>query len=98
MGRSPCCSKEGLNRGTWTAQEDMILSDYIRIHGDGEWKNLPQKAGESQHICINDNVIFIDRLTKRWEFVLQVLSGVERVVDYVGSTIFAPALNGVIFL
>eukprot|EP00253_Pinus_taeda_P035178 PITA_35178 len=23
----------------------MILSDYIRIHGDGGWRNLPQKAG-----------------------------------------------------
>jgi hypothetical protein len=84
MGRSPCCSKEGLNRGAWTAKEDMILSEYIRIHGDGGWRNLPQKAGESQQICINANVIFIDRLNKRREFVLQVLTGVERVVDYVG--------------
>lgn len=45
MGRSPCCSKEGLNRGAWTSKEDMILSDYIRIHGDGGWKKLPEKAG-----------------------------------------------------
>jgi len=45
MRRSPCCSKQGLNRGAWTKTEDMILSDYIRIHGDGEWRNLPQKAG-----------------------------------------------------
>eukprot|EP00253_Pinus_taeda_P027295 PITA_27295 len=45
MGRSPCSSKEGLNRGAWSAKEDMILSDYIRIHGDGGWRNLPQQAG-----------------------------------------------------
>lgn len=25
--------------------EDVILSDYIRNHGDGEWRLLPQKAG-----------------------------------------------------
>eukprot|EP00253_Pinus_taeda_P011584 PITA_11584 len=45
MGRSPCCSKEGLNRGAWTSKEDVILSEYIRIHGDGGWRNLPKKAG-----------------------------------------------------
>ncbi|XP_020227123.1 transcription repressor MYB6 [Cajanus cajan] len=45
MGRSPCCSKEGLNRGAWTAHEDKILRDYIRVHGEGRWRNLPKRAG-----------------------------------------------------
>ncbi|KAB1209459.1 Transcription factor TT2 [Morella rubra] len=45
MGRSPCCSKEGLNRGAWTAQEDKILREYIRVHGEGKWRNLPKRAG-----------------------------------------------------
>ncbi|MED6139828.1 hypothetical protein PIB30_087635 [Stylosanthes scabra] len=45
MGRSPCCSKQGLNRGAWTAQEDKILRDYITLHGQGKWRNLPQRAG-----------------------------------------------------
>ncbi|GLJ47492.1 hypothetical protein SUGI_1002520 [Cryptomeria japonica] len=46
MGRAPCCSKDAdLNRGAWTAEEDMILSEYIAIHGDGGWRSLPQKAG-----------------------------------------------------
>ncbi|KAL4282803.1 hypothetical protein GQ457_16G002500 [Hibiscus cannabinus] len=45
MGRSPCCSKEGLNRGAWTAFEDKILTDYIKEHGDGRWRNLPKRAG-----------------------------------------------------
>ncbi|XP_043721247.1 transcription factor MYB1-like [Telopea speciosissima] len=45
MGRSPCCAKEGLNRGAWTALEDKILADYIKIHGEGKWRNLPKKAG-----------------------------------------------------
>eukprot|EP00253_Pinus_taeda_P014356 PITA_14356 len=45
MGRSPCCSNEVLNRGAWTEKEDMILSEYIQIHGDGRWKKLTQKAG-----------------------------------------------------
>ncbi|KAF8401073.1 hypothetical protein HHK36_014376 [Tetracentron sinense] len=45
MGRRPCCSKEGLNRGAWTALEDKTLGDYIKIHGEGRWRNLPKKAG-----------------------------------------------------
>ncbi|KAL5770934.1 hypothetical protein ACOSP7_015088 [Xanthoceras sorbifolium] len=45
MGRSPCCSKEGLNRGAWTAREDKILRDYITLHGEGGWRNVPKKAG-----------------------------------------------------
>nr|QHG11479.1 R2R3-MYB transcription factor 51 [Taxus chinensis] len=46
MGRAPCCSKDaGLNRGAWTAEEDLLLSEYITIHGDGGWRSLPQKAG-----------------------------------------------------
>nr|GEU57480.1 transcription repressor MYB6-like [Tanacetum cinerariifolium] len=45
MGRSPCCTKIGLNRGSWTASEDKILSDYIKLHGEGKWRQLPAKAG-----------------------------------------------------
>nr|QEK22810.1 MYB transcription factor [Betula platyphylla] len=45
MGRSPCCSKEGLNRGAWTALEDKILAAYIKAHGEGKWRNLPKRAG-----------------------------------------------------
>ncbi|KAI4344586.1 hypothetical protein L6164_011794 [Bauhinia variegata] len=45
MGRSPCCSKEGLNRGAWTVHEDKILTDYIKLHGEGGWRNLPKRAG-----------------------------------------------------
>lgn len=45
MGRSPCCAKEGLNRGAWTAMEDKILTEYIKVHGEGRWRNLPKRAG-----------------------------------------------------
>ncbi|KAG7955929.1 hypothetical protein I3843_11G098900 [Carya illinoinensis] len=46
MGRSPCCSKDqSLNRGTWTATEDKILKEHIKMHGEGKWRNLPKKAG-----------------------------------------------------
>lgn len=46
MGRTPCCSKVGLNRGAWTALEDRTLTDYIRTHGEGKWRKIPKEAGE----------------------------------------------------
>ncbi|KAK8535327.1 hypothetical protein V6N13_081464 [Hibiscus sabdariffa] len=45
MGRRPCCSKEGLNKGAWTALEDKLLISYIKAHGEGKWRNLPKRAG-----------------------------------------------------
>ncbi|GKV03678.1 hypothetical protein SLEP1_g15943 [Rubroshorea leprosula] len=45
MGRTPCCLKEGLNRGAWSAVEDQILIDYIKTHGEGKWGSIPKKAG-----------------------------------------------------
>ncbi|XP_021275847.1 transcription factor TT2-like [Herrania umbratica] len=45
MGRRPCCSKEGMNRGAWTLTEDKILTDYIKVDGEGKWRNIPKEAG-----------------------------------------------------
>ncbi|EXB74881.1 Anthocyanin regulatory C1 protein [Morus notabilis] len=46
MGRTPCCAKQdGMNKGPWTALEDKILTDYIKTHGKGKWRDLPIKAG-----------------------------------------------------
>ncbi|WOL02631.1 hypothetical protein Cni_G11350 [Canna indica] len=45
MGRKAHCSKEGLNRGAWTAHEDDILVSYISTHGVGKWRTLPKRAG-----------------------------------------------------
>lgn len=47
MGRAPCCAKVGLHRGPWTAREDSLLSKYIQVHGEGNWRSLPKKAGNS---------------------------------------------------
>ncbi|GMY30603.1 transcription repressor MYB6-like [Fagus crenata] len=45
MGRAPCCSKIGLNRGPWTTKEDTLLMNYIQAHGEGHWRSLPKNAG-----------------------------------------------------
>ncbi|CAO2835447.1 unnamed protein product [Amaranthus hypochondriacus] len=45
MGRAPCCSKVGLHRGPWTSREDDLLIKYIEVHGEGQWRSMPKKAG-----------------------------------------------------
>ncbi|XVF44463.1 hypothetical protein PTKIN_Ptkin02bG0122900 [Pterospermum kingtungense] len=45
MGRTPCCDKNGLKKGPWTPEEDLKLTNYIQIHGPGNWRTLPKIAG-----------------------------------------------------
>ncbi|GLJ47265.1 hypothetical protein SUGI_0998080 [Cryptomeria japonica] len=47
MGRSPpsCSKHSAINRGAWTAKEDMILREYITNHGEERWSSIPIKAG-----------------------------------------------------
>nr|XP_023879250.1 transcription factor MYB8-like [Quercus suber]POF23020.1 anthocyanin regulatory c1 protein [Quercus suber] len=45
MGRRPRCTKEEMNNGPWTAEEDKLLTDYIKIHGERKWCNVARKAG-----------------------------------------------------
>ncbi|KAG5244079.1 transcription factor WER [Salix suchowensis] len=42
MGRSP---KGVIIRGTWTATEDKILTEYVRNHGEGKWARVPKETG-----------------------------------------------------
>lgn len=43
--RKPCCDKQDTNKGAWSKQEDQKLIDYIRKHGEGCWRTIPQAAG-----------------------------------------------------
>ncbi|KAM3378702.1 transcription factor MYB17 [Capsicum galapagoense] len=45
MGRTPCCDKNGLTRGPWTAEEDEKLVEFINKNGHGSWRSLPKLAG-----------------------------------------------------
>ncbi|KAJ0238162.1 SANT/Myb domain-containing protein [Hirschfeldia incana] len=45
MARKPYCVGEGLKKGAWTTEEDKKLISYIHEHGEGGWRDIPQKAG-----------------------------------------------------
>ncbi|XP_028780538.1 myb-related protein 306-like [Neltuma alba] len=48
MGRPPCCDKEGIKKGPWTPEEDILLVSYIQQHGPGNWKAVPTNTGLSR--------------------------------------------------
>ncbi|XP_052148913.1 myb-related protein 306-like [Oryza glaberrima] len=45
MGRPPCCEKEGVKKGPWTPEEDMVLASYVQEHGPGNWRAVPPRTG-----------------------------------------------------
>ncbi|KAF8378160.1 hypothetical protein HHK36_029497 [Tetracentron sinense] len=46
MGRQPCCDKKiGLNRGSWTIEEDHKLMSFILNNGIHCWRIVPKLAG-----------------------------------------------------
>ena len=47
MVRTPCCKEEGVKKGAWTPEEDQKLIAYLQLHGEGGWRTLPEKAGNS---------------------------------------------------
>ena len=32
-------------KGLWTEEEDKILTDYIKVHGEGKWNLAAKKTG-----------------------------------------------------
>ncbi|KAG5221990.1 myb-related protein [Salix suchowensis] len=45
MGRHPCCEKDGIKKGPWTPEEDIILVSFIQEHGPGNWRSVPTSTG-----------------------------------------------------
>ncbi|MED6188349.1 hypothetical protein PIB30_085105 [Stylosanthes scabra] len=42
---TPCCSKIGIKKGPWSAEEDEILANFVHKEGEGRWRTLPKRAG-----------------------------------------------------
>ncbi|GAV68788.1 Myb_DNA-binding domain-containing protein [Cephalotus follicularis] len=43
--KTPCCSKVGIKRGTWTPEEDEVLANYITREGEARWRTLSKSVG-----------------------------------------------------
>ncbi|XP_051127526.1 MYB-like transcription factor EOBI [Andrographis paniculata] len=38
-------AEEGWRKGPWTAEEDRLLVEYVKLHGEGRWNNVARLAG-----------------------------------------------------
>ncbi|KAJ4870285.1 myb domain protein 305 [Raphanus sativus] len=45
MGAGWGTVEEGWRKGPWTAEEDRLLIDYVRLHGEGRWNSVARLAG-----------------------------------------------------
>ncbi|KAK2652210.1 hypothetical protein Ddye_012066 [Dipteronia dyeriana] len=45
MARRACCVNEREKKGAWSSEEDELLAQFVKIHGEGKWRTLAEKAG-----------------------------------------------------
>ncbi|KAL5996770.1 hypothetical protein ACLOJK_007690 [Asimina triloba] len=39
------CMDDGWRKGPWTPEEDRLLMEYVRLHGEGRWNSVARVAG-----------------------------------------------------
>lgn len=37
--------EEGWRKGPWTSEEDRLLIEYVKLHGEGRWNSVSRLAG-----------------------------------------------------
>lgn len=43
---------DGWRKGPWTGQEDKLLVEHVRQHGEGRWNSVSKLAGTVSVICM----------------------------------------------
>ncbi|MBA0739671.1 hypothetical protein Gogos_012917, partial [Gossypium gossypioides] len=41
--------EEGWRKGPWTAEEDRLLTEYVRLHGEGRWNSVARLTGRTDN-------------------------------------------------
>lgn len=42
----------GWRKGPWTAQEDKLLVEYVRQHGEGRWNSVAKLTGNGRTLFL----------------------------------------------
>lgn len=48
MGRG-VIEEEVWRKGPWTAEEDRLLIEYVKVHGEGRWNSVARLAGDTTY-------------------------------------------------
>ncbi|KAK9102037.1 hypothetical protein Sjap_019291 [Stephania japonica] len=51
-------SKQELKKGPWKPEEDLLLTRYIEVHGEGKWATVSKRSGHHPPIQV---INFVDR-------------------------------------
>lgn len=43
--------EEAWRKGPWTAEEDKLLIEYVKLHGEGRWNSVARLTGNT-YICM----------------------------------------------
>ena len=43
--------EEGWRKGPWTAEEDRLLTEYVKLHGEGRWNSVARLSGMHILFC-----------------------------------------------
>ncbi|KAH1206984.1 Transcription factor MYB78 [Glycine max] len=49
MGRG-VIEEQVWRKGPWTAEEDRLLVEYVRLHGEGRWNSVARLANKTQYV------------------------------------------------
>lgn len=50
--------EEVWRKGPWTAEEDRLLIEYVRVHGEGRWNSVSKLAGTTTFVFACFNMVF----------------------------------------
>ncbi|KAH7528531.1 hypothetical protein FEM48_Zijuj05G0082000 [Ziziphus jujuba var. spinosa] len=79
MVRPPCCDKQNVKRGLWSAEEDAKILEYVSKHGTGNWTAVPKRADLKHESFTPKEEELIVRLHaaigSRWSIIAQELPG-----------------------
>ena len=59
--------EEGWRKGPWTAEEDRLLIEYVRLHGEGRWNSVARLAGKPHIPTLLLLVLDIRKFRNIWE-------------------------------
>ncbi|KAL2321842.1 hypothetical protein Fmac_026221 [Flemingia macrophylla] len=74
-------------KGFWTAQEDKVLSDYVKKHGTGKWNRIPKVTGlkRSGKSCRLRWMNYLSPKVKRGDFSEEEVDLVIRLHNLLGN-------------
>lgn len=44
--------QQGWRKGPWTPEEDKLLSEYVKLHGEGRWTSVARGSGNERESII----------------------------------------------